>query len=113
MVVMIHDSDIPDPWEREGEDTQYFFRFSPDAYAVGINIVLYSMTQAKARPSKPIGEWNTLEITARGKMLTLWVNGAITCQFDNCGLEKGRLGLEGEGYRIEFRNLKLKELSAP
>jgi hypothetical protein len=44
MVVMIHDSDIPDPWEREGEDTQYFFRFSPDAYAVGINIVLYAMT---------------------------------------------------------------------
>jgi hypothetical protein len=44
MVVMIHNSDIPDPWEREGEDTQYFFRFSPDAYAVGIDIVLYAMT---------------------------------------------------------------------
>ena len=59
---------------------------------------------------KPAGEWNTLEITARGNTLTLWVNGAITCQFDNCGLEKGRLGFEGEGYRIEFRNVKLKEL---
>jgi hypothetical protein len=59
---------------------------------------------------KPAGEWNTMEITARGKVLTLWVNGAITCQFDNCGLEKGFLGLEGEGYRIEFRNLKVKEL---
>jgi Domain of unknown function (DUF4159) len=44
MVVMIHNSDIPDPWEREGEDTEYFFRFSPDAYAIGINIVLYAMT---------------------------------------------------------------------
>ena len=44
MVVMIHNSDIPDPWEREGEDTEYFFRFSPDAYAIGIDIVLYSMT---------------------------------------------------------------------
>jgi len=44
MVLMIHDSDIPDPWEREGEDTQYFFRFSPDAYAVGIDIVLYALT---------------------------------------------------------------------
>jgi hypothetical protein len=44
MVVMIHNSDIPDPWEREGEDTQYFFGFSPDAYAVGIDIVLYAMT---------------------------------------------------------------------
>jgi hypothetical protein len=44
MVVMVHNSDIPDPWEREGEDTDYFFRFSPDAYAIGIDVVLYAMT---------------------------------------------------------------------
>jgi hypothetical protein len=59
---------------------------------------------------KPAGEWNTLELTARGKVLTLWVNGAVTCQFEDCGSEKGYLGLEGEGYRIEFRNLKVKAL---
>lgn len=59
---------------------------------------------------KPVGEWNTLEITARGKTLTLWVNGAVTCEFDGCGNPKGLVGLEGEGYRIEFRNLKVKEL---
>lgn len=59
---------------------------------------------------KPAGDWNTLEITARGKTLALWVNGAVTCQFENCGQEQGFLGLEGEGYHIEFRNLKVKEL---
>ncbi len=59
---------------------------------------------------KPAGEWNTLEVTARGKVLTLWVNGAVTCQFEECGRDKGYIGLEGEGYRIEFRNLKVKEL---
>lgn len=59
---------------------------------------------------KPAGEWNTLEISAVGKALTLWVNGAITCQFAECAREKGFLGLEGEGYRIEFRNLKVKSL---
>jgi hypothetical protein len=57
---------------------------------------------------KPAGEWNTLEITATGKVLTLWVNGAVTCQFDGCGQSQGYLGLEGEGYRIEFRHLKVK-----
>jgi len=60
---------------------------------------------------KPVDEWNTLEISAQGKVLSLWVNGAITCQFENCGKDKGFLGLEGEGYRIEFRNLKVKPLS--
>lgn len=59
---------------------------------------------------KPAGEWNTLEITARGTTLILWVNGAVTCQVKNCGNPKGLVGLEGEGYRIEFRNLKVKEL---
>ncbi|MDP2319677.1 MAG: DUF4159 domain-containing protein [Acidobacteriota bacterium] len=44
MVVMIHNTDMPDAWEREGEDSEYFFRFSPEAYAVGINILLYAMT---------------------------------------------------------------------
>jgi len=59
---------------------------------------------------KPAGEWNTFEVTARGKTLTLWVNGAVTCQFNDCGQAEGRVGLEGEGYRIEFRNLKIKPL---
>jgi len=44
MVLMVHNTDLPDPWEREGEDKDYFYRFSPDAYAVGINILLYAMT---------------------------------------------------------------------
>lgn len=59
---------------------------------------------------KPVGEWNTLEITARGGDIALWVNGAVTCHFPDCGSPKGLVGLEGEGYRIEFRNLKVKEL---
>jgi hypothetical protein len=44
MVLMVHNTDLPDAWEREGEDKEYFYRFSPDAYAAGINIVLYAMT---------------------------------------------------------------------
>lgn len=44
MVVMVHNTDLPDPWEREGEDKDYFFQFSPEAYAVGIDILLYAMT---------------------------------------------------------------------
>lgn len=59
---------------------------------------------------KPAGEWNTLEITARGPVLTLRVNGAVTCEIKDCGNPKGLVGLEGEGFRIEFRNLKVKEL---
>jgi hypothetical protein len=44
MVLMTHNTDISDAWEREGEDPQYFYSFSPNGYAVGINVLLYSMT---------------------------------------------------------------------
>jgi hypothetical protein len=37
MVVMIHNTDIADSWEREGEDAAFFYQFSPDGYAVGID----------------------------------------------------------------------------
>jgi hypothetical protein len=44
MVVMAHNTDIPDTWEREGENQEYFDHFSPAGYAIGVNNVLYGMT---------------------------------------------------------------------
>ena len=44
MVIMTHNTDIADGWEREGEDDDFFYAFSPEAYALGINIVLYTLS---------------------------------------------------------------------
>jgi hypothetical protein len=44
MVLMTHNTDIADSWERETEDREFFRQFSPDGYAVGINVALYAMT---------------------------------------------------------------------
>jgi hypothetical protein len=44
IVLMTHNTDISDAWEREGEDPRFFYNFSPNGYAVGINVVLYAMT---------------------------------------------------------------------
>jgi hypothetical protein len=43
MVLMTHNTDIQDAWEREGDDPDFFRHFSPDGYAVGINVLLYAM----------------------------------------------------------------------
>jgi len=45
MVLMSHNTDIADGWERENEDFAFFENFSFPAYAVGINVALYSMTR--------------------------------------------------------------------
>ena len=44
MVVMTHNTDIADSWEREGEDHDFFVQFSPAGYQLGMNVLLYSMT---------------------------------------------------------------------
>lgn len=44
LVIMTHNTDIADGWEREGEDDEFFFLFSPNAYAVGVNVILYALT---------------------------------------------------------------------
>jgi hypothetical protein len=44
MVVMTHNSDVADSWEREGEDPGFFYQYSPDGYAFGINVVLYALS---------------------------------------------------------------------
>jgi hypothetical protein len=45
MVMICHNTDLGDGWEREGEDEYYFHEFSEKkAYPLGINIVFYAMT---------------------------------------------------------------------
>lgn len=44
MVLMSHNTDIADGWEREGEDWAFFHAFSPHGYAVGVNVAIWAMT---------------------------------------------------------------------
>jgi hypothetical protein len=45
MVIICHNTDLGDGWEREGEDEWYFREFSEKkAYPLGINIVFWAMT---------------------------------------------------------------------
>ncbi|HYK88081.1 MAG TPA: DUF1080 domain-containing protein [Acidobacteriota bacterium] len=66
--------------------------------------------QVKEQRVKEAGDWNVFEIQAEGRNLALWVNGAITSEFRECEVSRGYVGLEAEGYSIEFRNIRLKEL---
>ncbi len=91
-------------------DSDGGYLFGVTQTASGQNKFFRLKDEVTSNRVKPAGEWNTIEITARGETLTLWVNGADTCQFDGCGRKSGHVGVEGEGYRIEFRNLLVKEL---
>jgi hypothetical protein len=44
MVLMTHNTDVTDSWEREGEDPRYFYRFSVEGHQVAMNVLIYAMT---------------------------------------------------------------------
>ena len=66
--------------------------------------------QMKENRVKPAGEWNVYEIRVTGRQITLWVNGAVVNEFADCEVPSGYMGLEAEGYSVEFRNVQLKRL---
>ena len=73
---------------------------------------------------KPTGEWNTYEITADGRHVSIRLNGTLVVDADldtvkdpavlkrHPGLARttGHIGFLGHNSRVEFRNVRLKEL---
>jgi hypothetical protein len=44
MVLMTHNTDLGDSFEREADDPQYFYEMSVPGYAFGVNTLLYALT---------------------------------------------------------------------
>jgi len=85
---------------------------------------IYDVVPAKPGFQKPVGEWNEEEITAQGRHITVKLNGTVIVDAnlddvkDPAVLKKhpglanksGHIGFLGHGARVEFRNLRIKEL---
>ena len=56
----------------------------------------------------PPGEWNIMEVSLRGPVLTLWFNGVVTATVAACFAPSGQVGLEAEFTPIEFRSVQFK-----
>jgi hypothetical protein len=97
-----------------------YARLRPEQYHGSI----YDVVAAKRGHLKPVGEWNTEEITAKGSRVTVKLNGETIVDADlgqikdatvlkkHPGLknEKGHIGFCGHGREVEFKNVRIKEL---
>jgi hypothetical protein len=86
---------------------------------------IYGVVAAQKGALRPPGEWNTEEITAQGRRIKVVVNGTTILETDlndlndpyriakHPGLfrDRGHIGLLGHDDYIEFRHLRIKELS--
>lgn len=75
---------------------------------------VYDIAGANPRSVRPAGEWNSLEINAKGWHVMVTQNGAVVVDLDEkshplIGLRQtsGFLGLQNHSTRVEFRNLRV------
>lgn len=89
---------------------------------------IYGVVPAKQGSCKPVGQWNEEEILADGNHIRVTVNGQVVVDADlkeamqagpadgkpkkhaNIFSQSGPIGLRGHNSRVEFRNLRVKEL---
>ena len=89
---------------------------------------VYGIQPAKREHLKPLGEWNSQEVTAQSRKIKIVLNGEtiVDCDLDEVtkngtldkaehpGLKRiaGHLGFLGHGDRVDFRNVRIKDLAA-
>lgn len=85
---------------------------------------IYGVSAAAKGALKPVGEWNSQEVTANGRQITVVLNGmkildvnlnefndpAKIAKHPGLFRPRGRIGFLGHGDFVEFRNIRLKEL---
>jgi hypothetical protein len=86
---------------------------------------IYHVVAPSRRVSKKAGQWNTLAIRAEGRKVVVVLNGTkivdadldhyrkdpqVAKEHPGLARTKGRIGLQSHNDRVEFRNLRIKEL---
>ncbi len=78
---------------------------------------IYKRAAAKRGHLKPVGQWNRQEIRAEKNLITVILNGVkIVDRADVARYKKpskGHICFLGHGSQVEFRNIRIKDLSPP
>jgi Domain of Unknown Function (DUF1080) len=86
---------------------------------------IYNVVPAKKTANKDIGEWNTMHITCKGRLVRVTLNGEVLVDANldeyvekhgekHPGIRpdctKGHVGFQSHDNRVEFKNIYLKPL---
>ena len=92
-----------------GELTKYSGRqFWWNDHQVGFKELID--TRGKDDRASPLGEWTKVEATCTGEKITIKINGHIVNEAVRVAPAEGKIALQGEGYEIFFRKIKMWEL---
>jgi mono/diheme cytochrome c family protein len=65
---------------------------------------------AMLRVSRPMGQWNVVEVMSKGGDLKAYLNGALLTTITQHEFTKpGHIGIQMQGYPMAWRNLRIRE----
>ena len=74
---------------------------------------IYNFQDSTSCPTKPVGEWNDLDITVVGHHYAVSVNGTKVNDYTSTRLENGFLGLQNHWSPVSFRKVTVTDLPDP
>ena len=106
------------PWPKSVE-VQLALGNAGDLWIIGTKIhVENAQSRTKDRRTvnltddseKPVGEWNSAEVTCKSDEITVKINGQLVNHATGCSVTKGAICLQSERTEIHFRNIVLTPL---
>lgn len=113
-VVRSVEGDNPNSLIPVGIEAQIGNGTSGDLWSIGTNLVSDRPSPERgglflriSTSEKPIGEWNTMEVSCKEDQITVSLNGTVVNDGKELAKRAGRICLLSQNSQVEFRNIRL------
>lgn len=105
--VYVRCSDVRPMTDRTCHEANIFDKRPDPLYATG---AIVHLVKAPTPVPRTGGQWNTMEITARGRQMKVVLNGTTTAETTEARDNAGVIGLQYAGGTVKFRKLQIRAL---
>ncbi len=98
---IVEDITVPDMEERRGPKEEW-------GITEGKKRRVLNLTDGS---EKEVGKWNTMKVECLDREIKVWVNGDLVNYGYDCTTNKGQIAIQAEGSEVEFRKIKLKQIT--
>jgi hypothetical protein len=95
------------PWPKDG------WQVNLSSAALGGLVKGYKTIVPAETPRMPVNKWVKFRIEARGKKVSLDVDGERAWEYGELDVERGHIGIQAENKAFDFRNIRLMALAKP
>jgi hypothetical protein len=105
--VLLHLQPPSKVWPRSIQ-VQLMYADAGNLFAIDSELEAGKDATAQREASRPVGEWNTLEVSSKDATIRVRLNDREIASGEKAKPAEGAIGWQSEGRPIEFRNIRIK-----